>query len=172
MCIGNPELISKRNSHPVPISPGGTLSDYPPFYFTHFSPMLLNIRSGRNVTRVPNEEIVIFVSSLPKLKELSVPFVFTDRHAFLRAAQFYDDLNSLHLLDWDILQNRDFRRDPNNPEKFERYEAETLVYQKVPVDSLLGIICYNEEVEASLKATIAGQSVRLRTVVDPGHYFP
>lgn len=30
--IGNPELISKRASHPVPQAPGGVLNDYIPFY--------------------------------------------------------------------------------------------------------------------------------------------
>ena len=44
--IGNPDLISKRNHHSVPKPPGGTLSDYVPFYFTPFSPMLLNITTG------------------------------------------------------------------------------------------------------------------------------
>jgi len=32
--IGDPELIAKRNPSPIPIEPGGTLSDYVPFYFT------------------------------------------------------------------------------------------------------------------------------------------
>lgn len=45
--IGNPELIGKRAGHPVPVGTGGTLHDYVPFYFTPFSPMLMNIHSGR-----------------------------------------------------------------------------------------------------------------------------
>src|SRR5207302_1953300 len=32
--IGNLELISKRDARVVPCAPGGTLSDYVPFYFT------------------------------------------------------------------------------------------------------------------------------------------
>lgn len=47
--IGSSELIQKRETHPVPISPFGSLNDYVPFYFTPFSPMLLNIKSGRGV---------------------------------------------------------------------------------------------------------------------------
>lgn len=45
--IGSPELIEKRQQHPVPVGTKGVLSDYIPFYFTPFSPMLLNIKSGR-----------------------------------------------------------------------------------------------------------------------------
>ena len=58
--IGNEELIGKRSTHPVPIPPGGVLSDYVPFYFTPFSPMLRNITTGwGGVKRRSNDEIVI-----------------------------------------------------------------------------------------------------------------
>lgn len=45
--IGNPELIAKRGAHEVSVGPKGVLNDYVPFYFTPFSPMLLNIKTGR-----------------------------------------------------------------------------------------------------------------------------
>ena len=62
--IGNLDLIGKRSGRVVTVGPGGTLSDYVPFYFTPFSIMMYNIHTGYNVPRVPNEEIVILVSSL------------------------------------------------------------------------------------------------------------
>src|SRR5881392_1033159 len=58
--IGNPDLIDKRSRHPVKVPPGGTLSDYVPFYFTPLSPMLLNIKSGYNgIRQRSNDEIII-----------------------------------------------------------------------------------------------------------------
>jgi ssDNA thymidine ADP-ribosyltransferase, DarT len=67
--IGNPELIGKRASRCVPCPPGGTLSDYVPFYFTPWSPMLYNIKTGwGGIRKRPNEEIVILVSSLRRLR--------------------------------------------------------------------------------------------------------
>lgn len=49
--IGNPDLIDKRKHRVVPAPPGGTLSDYVPFYFTPYSPMLYNIKTGwRGIT--------------------------------------------------------------------------------------------------------------------------
>lgn len=80
--IGNPELIEKRSHRVVPIEPGGTLSDYIPFYFTGYSPMLLNIKTGYNgIRKRPMEEIVFLVSSLPRLEEIGQQYLFTDRHA-------------------------------------------------------------------------------------------
>ena len=58
--IGNPDLIDKRTRRIVPVPPGGTLSDYVPFYFTPYSPMLYNIKTGwRGITRRPMSQIVI-----------------------------------------------------------------------------------------------------------------
>ena len=47
--IGNVDLIGKRTRRVVPCGPGGTLTDYVPFYFTPYSIMLLNIHTGYNV---------------------------------------------------------------------------------------------------------------------------
>ena len=65
--IGNVDLIGRRNQRKVRVGPGGALSDYVPFYFTPFSIMMYNIHTGYNVRQVPNEEILIVVSSLAKI---------------------------------------------------------------------------------------------------------
>jgi hypothetical protein len=125
--IGNPELIEKRAHRAVPIPPSGVLSDYIPFYFTPHSPMLLNIKTGHNgITQRAMSDIVIMVSSLPALVARKISFVFTDRHAYLQTAtpNFFNDLARLDRIAWDLLQKRDFKRDLNDPGKFERYQAE------------------------------------------------
>lgn len=63
--IGNEDLINRRSHRAVPLLPGGTLSDYVPFYFTPFSPMMYNIYTGRGgVKQRRNDEILILVSTL------------------------------------------------------------------------------------------------------------
>jgi len=69
------------------------------------------------------------------------------------------------------LQRRDFNRDPDDPEKMERYQAEALAYQKVPVDALLGIVCYNGEVERGTREAMATRKLELRAEVLPRWYF-
>src|SRR4051812_48728458 len=137
--IGNAELIDKRSTREVTIPPGGTLSDYIPFYFTSRSPMLLNIKTGRNVPAVVMSDIVIFVTSLKKLADEGIPFVFTDRHAYLVPARFSNDLRNLDWIDWDILQRSDFSYDANNLGKMERYQAEALVYKHLPMSAVSAI---------------------------------
>ncbi|MGU3494154.1 DUF4433 domain-containing protein [Xanthobacteraceae bacterium A53D] len=144
--IGNPELIQKRIAREVPVAPGGTLSDYVPFYFTPYSPMLYNIKTGYNgVQKQEMDKIVILISSLRKISSLGLSFVFSDRHAYLRTAQFSNSLLNLGWIAWDALQEKNFRKD--NLERFEKYQAEALVHQSVPIPAFLAIACYSEQVK-------------------------
>lgn len=169
--IGNPELIAKRADRDVPIPPGGRLSDYIPFYFTPYSPMLLNIKTGYSgIRQVPLDDVVIFVTSLPRLVDKRIPFVFTDRHAYLRAAKFFADLADLHHIDWHILQNRDFKRDPQDLGKMERYQAEALVYRHLPCDALAGIVCRTDSAVGRVEAAADRAAITTRVILKPGYY--
>ena len=140
--IGNPDLIQKRRSQRVPTGPGDTLDNYIPFYFTPCSMMLYNLRTGWNdmIRRTPSE-LVFFVTSLRSLHAHGVPFVFTDRHAFMHLAKFLTSLDDLDDLPWEHWRQRDFRRDPNDLERTERYQAEALVYRHLPTERMDAIAC-------------------------------
>jgi hypothetical protein len=130
--IGNADLISRRREHPLPQPCHGTLGDYVPFYFTPYSPMLNNIRTGwGGVTRRERDEIVFLVTSLLRMVELGIDFVFSDRHAYLATARFSNALADLgDWIPWQQLQARDFKKDPNDPGKFERYQAERWCFSR------------------------------------------
>lgn len=170
--IGNPELIDRRSHRQVPIAPHGTLADYVPHYFTPYSPMLLNIKTGYNgITQRSNEEIVILVSSLHRLSELGLPFVFTNRHAYLQTAEFFGDLADLGRIDWELLRSRNFKRDPDDPDRFARYEAEALVHRHLPLSGLLGAACYTMAVKNSIDQMLGERGLTLSVQVLPGWYF-
>ncbi|WP_305909650.1 DUF4433 domain-containing protein [Methylomarinum sp. Ch1-1] len=170
--IGNPDLIDKRASHPVPIGAGGYLNDYVPFYFTPFSPMMKNIHSGYGgIRQRSNDEIVILVSNLFRARELSLPFVFTDGHAYYAWSNFYTDLADLDKIDWRILQARDFRRDPDDPAKFERYQAEALVHGHCPIDALIGMVCYTENTKIQLDGWLQQRNLIMPVFARARWYF-
>jgi hypothetical protein len=170
--IGNPELIDKRARRHVPIPPAGTLSDYVPFYFTPFSIMMYNIKTGYGaITRRENRDIIIFVSSIHRLRELGLPFVFTNQHAYSVDADFYNRVEDLHRIDWTLLQNRNFKTDDADPGKQLRYQAEALVYQRVPMEALLGIGCHNDDVKRSLELHPRLHGVQLPIKTVPTWYF-
>lgn len=170
--IGKGDLIRARNSREIPCPPGGTLGDYVPFYFTPYSIMLYNIKTGYgDVIRRANDEIVIFVSSLHRMAELGIPFLFTDRHAYTAFAEFHSDLADLDAVDWPLLRSRDFRHDPDDPGKKERYQAEALVHRHVPIEALLGVGCHSEAVAERLRTEAGKTDANLDVKVTKGWYF-
>ena len=170
--IGNAELIDRRAYRAVPISPGGTLSDYVPFYFTPFSPMMYSIKTGHGgIRKRDNEEIVILVSSLRRVQELGLPFVFTDRHAYTQLSRFFDNLANLADIDWQLIQRRDFKRDPDDLEKVERYQAEALVHRLLPIAALLGVVCYNNDTGKTIQRAVENRGLQLDVRAIPGWYF-
>ena len=172
MSIGNQELIAKRDRKTVPIDPGGLLSDYVPFYFTPASIMMYNIKTGfRSGSPLDNTNIVIMVASLRDLVSNEVQAVFTDRHALLATARFFSSMDGLQEIDWSLLRQRDFRHDPERPDKKERYQAEALIYRHLPVERLAGIVCYGENEMRTLEGEAQDAQVQLRVAIRPNWYF-
>ena len=172
MSIGNQELIAKRDRRIVPIDPGGFLSDYVPFYFTPASIMMYNIKTGfRSGTPLANSKIVIMVTSLRELVSNGVQAVFTDRHALLTTARFFSSIDGLQEIDWSLLRQRDFRHDPERPDKKERYQAEALIYRRLPIERLAGIVCYGEDEMRTLEGEAQEAQVQLKVAIRPNWYF-
>lgn len=170
--IGSVDLITKRKSREIPIEPGGTLSDYVPFYFTPWSIMMYNIVMGYGgVERRDKEEIVIFVSSLPRLQSLGVPYLFTNGHAYNAYADYFSSLDDLDKIDWDLLNARDFRHDPEDPGKKDRYQAEALAHREAPVEAFIGIGCFNGNVKARIDKWLDERGKKLDVKVTPKWYF-
>jgi hypothetical protein len=166
--IGNQEIIDERENRIVPIEPGGTLGDYIPFYFTPFTPMYQNIWSGfRKIPRVQKVDLVFIVANLASLSARSIKWVFSDRHAKLDYAKFYGNLADLEDLDWAGWQARDYKRDLDRPEKFERYQAEALIHKHIPLDALSGLVCHSLERQEKLKLMIAAGNVPLKVACQP-----
>ena len=169
--IGNEGLIERRQEVEVPIAPGGVLADYVPFYFTPFSPMMYNIRTGRDVPHVPNGKLVILLSDLHRIAACGLDWLFTDRHAALRLARCHNDLVSLHRIDWDLLRRRDFKRDVDDPEKMDKYQAEALVHRHLPIAAIRGIFVHDEVAVTFLKGCIDRVGITVPVAIGRNWYF-
>jgi len=143
-----------------------------PFYFTPFSIMMLNIKTGHGgISRRENRDIVMFVSSIHRLHELGLPFLFTNQHAYPPNARFYRDIADLRHIDWPLLQRRDFKTDDADPGKQVRYQAEALVHCVVPLEALTGIGCWNEAVRDRLRAMVEARGLKINVHATPKFYF-
>ena len=97
--------------------------------------------------------------------------MFSDMHAYYQWANFYGDLADLDKVDWGLLQARDFKRDPEDPAKFERYQAEALVHQHLAIDGLLGVVCYTDDTRLDIEREIRARNLTLPAYARAGWHF-
>ena len=170
--IGFPTLVANRNTRTVEINPYGTLADYVPFYFAVKSPMLYVIYKGNDpeVINTPQEEIIYLVSTLGKLNEHGLQYIFTDRHAQLDYANFYSLNEDLDKLNWEIIRTPYWGRQ-YGPERMEVKQAECLIYKHLPVQAIIGIGCYNERVVEQVRTIVSEHHLNIETKVKNNWYF-
>ncbi|MGB6690936.1 MAG: DUF4433 domain-containing protein [Terracidiphilus sp.] len=169
--IGDFELISKRPLRHVKVGARGTLSDYIPFYFTPFSMMAFNIHTGhRGIEQIPNQDLIFLTSSIPKLSELGIPFVFTNGHAYSVATRYFTDTSDLAAIDWKNLQSRDFKRDLDDLGRTDRYQAEALIWEHLPIDALLGICGCNTSVQREIEKQLTTRRLAVKAY-EKGNWF-
>lgn len=170
--IGFPTLIAHRNEREVPLPPGGNLSHYIPFYFSVKSPMLYVITQANDpeVIPTPQREIIYLVSSFEKLQQNNCTFVFTDRHAQLNYTHFYNQPTDINLLNWDVIKSSQWGRQ-YGVDKIEIKQAECLVHNFMPSDSLLGIACKDEEMFTFVNEQVLTKQKKITVKIKPDWYF-
>jgi hypothetical protein len=139
--IGDGSLIAHRNN--FRLNNGRRLGEYIPFYFGVRTPMLYVVQKGLNkVAPTPAEEIVYCVSSVQKIIDLNLEFVFTDGHAVDGFSSQYtanaiEDIETI--LDMDAIKAK-YWKDENDLDRKRRKEAEFLVLGDIAKEALLGLL--------------------------------
>lgn len=167
--IGDNSLINRRNSHIL--NNGTVLGDYIPFYFGTRSPMLYVIQRGFNgVIKTNPENIIYCVTSIAKIIDSEINFMFTDGHAIDSFSTEYSKAqieNIDNILDYNAI-NANVWIDENDLDKKRRKEAEFLLSQDLPINYILGYICYNERAKSKLLEYGINEN---KIVVKPNCYF-
>lgn len=167
--IGDNSLISTRDKFSLPN--GDLLGDFIPFYLGLRTPMLYVIQNGYNgVTSIHPSKIVYCVSSIQKIIDMEIDFVYTDGHATDSFTKFYfaDDVNDIeNQVDFEATKAK-FWKDENDLDLKRRKEAEFLIKQNLEYNDILGFVAYNDEAKNQLlKLNVNTKKI----VVKPSLYF-
>lgn len=139
--IGHQHIKQKRLKREVELAAKGNLGDYVPFYFCNRSIMLYTLNQGAVLGYSSGQSPVIhLVSSIQSAIETGNPWAFTDIHAALAYANYYDDLNYLDRINWDVM-NMEYWSEVK-----EERQAEFLVYDSFPWKSVEKIGVLNQEI--------------------------
>jgi hypothetical protein len=95
------------------------------------------------------------VSSVERIRELGLAFVFSDGHGLQAITRWYDDPEHLDALDWEAI-DATYWRTEEDPDLTRRKQAEFLVHRFLPWHALLGIGCLDATVGSDVKRRLAG----------------
>ena len=167
--IGDETLITKRND--FLLENGRCLGEYIPFYFGVRTPMLYVIQNGFNMTLpVSGEHIVYCVSSVQKIMDSKLDFVFTDGHAVngFTAQYTIDDIQNIDkIIDWVAVKTK-YWKDENDLDIKRRKEAEFLILGDIFPDAVSGFLVFNEEAKNKMIAYGVDET---KVIVKRDYYF-
>jgi hypothetical protein len=70
-----------------------------------------------------------------------------------------------------MLQRRDFKNDPDDPGKKERYQAETLAYKHIPIAALSELVGYDDETLKNLSKAVQERRQTIPAIKRSDWYF-
>ena len=132
-CIHHESIQERRSTTGVSCGPRGVLHDYVPFYFGIMPPMLLALRDGYVEGYHEGQEPLIYlVTSAQEIQQAGLRFVFTDGQGIMSYTQFFDDLEHLRNVPWNIVNERYWFDTDEQPDRKRRKQAEFLVHRFCP----------------------------------------
>lgn len=171
VAIGHRQLIIDRNSYPVTVGSGGTLSDYIPFYFAGHSPMLYAIKTGWNVDRHPQEDIVFVECDVSRIAKDGIDFCFTDRHAKRNLAQYFTDLSDTQYLRWDYITAKEWKNTDQHLNRMDFKQAEFLVKNHLDVNYIDQLWVKNQERKAYFEEIINNLALSIVVNIDTNSHL-
>lgn len=141
--IHNQEIQLKRRIESIPCGPQGGVHDYVAFYFGYRSPMLYQLNTGWVTGYNEGQEpIVYLVTTCEDISNRDIRFVFSDGHGIAFYTQWFDDLNHLDKVDWNMVYEHYWGDTDHDPDRQRRKQAEFLVHEFCPWDAIhtIGVI--------------------------------
>jgi len=159
--IAHDSIQDRRCNKRVPVQPFGTLHDYVPFYFAPRSPMLYTINRGFVQGYNDGQRSILHLVSNIEAVDGVRPWVFTDGHGIMAYSNYYNDLQDLDEVDWDVMESQYWNDTDQDPDRKRRRQAEFLVHKFFPWNLFQVIGVYNSNIARSVKAIIenAGYSI-------------
>ncbi len=156
----------------VPCGAGGVLHDYVPFYFAPRSPMLYTLNKG-NVTSYTQGQaaIIHLVSDVLEIEIRGLDFVFTDGHAIMTFTDFFDNLNYLDAIDWDVMESHYWNDTNEDNDRKRRRQAEFLVHNFLPWELIEEIGVMNSTIKVQAENILQNFTHKPRVIVHKDWYY-
>jgi hypothetical protein len=169
--IADLRIQKLRETQPVRIPNRGNLSDYVPFYFGPLSPMLYRIKTGYGVKQIDQSAIVYICCKVDKLKTECPNIIFTDGHAKPIDTRHFDDFNQLSEIDWNMVNQHDWKNTDEDNDRMRRKQAELLVHSHVPANCIGAIAVYNAASKTKVETIMKNLKLQIPVIVKTNYYY-
>jgi hypothetical protein len=168
------DIQEKRRAKRVRCEPGGILHDYVPFLFSTRSPMMFRISKGNVEGRSRDTTNLIYVvSSVERVREAGLAFVFTDGHPIMALSTFYNEVADLDKVDWKVMRMRYWKDTDDDNDRERRRQAEFLVQGTFPWEIVEFLAVKNNDIGRRLQNYLSDEwPDKVKPVkVAPSWYF-
>ncbi len=172
--IGEGELIGLRADHEIisqnsnkAYCPSGT---FLPFYFAPRSVMLFRIKTGHNVPQVAQEDIIHVVYKLTDILP-DIRYLFTDGHGYAKFTQWFDDIQYLSELDWDVIHSKWWNNTEEDTDRQRRKQAEFWIEGEISLEKMVGIGVFNESARNKVELLCQKYSQSIPVKVKNDYYY-
>jgi hypothetical protein len=137
--VGYSHIKARRMRRDVSIYSGKTLGQFVPFNFCPRSVMLYVLHKGHESYHGGQGEMLHLMSTVGRAIDCGHAYAFTDRHADLGYAEYFNDVADEDHVEWEVMPLHYWS---NDNETKERRQAEFLVYDWFPLDAIeeIGVI--------------------------------
>lgn len=163
--IGLNHIKARRLQRAVPVSQRGTLGEYVPFNFCPRSVMLFAICRGHNDYDGGQESVVHLVSDYQTVCATGRPWAFTDIHADLAYARYFDTEESLDQVNWTVMPLTYWSHCK------EERQAEFLVHDWLPWSAIHTVGVQNDDIATQVRNIISQSSHQPRIEIHPEWYY-
>jgi ssDNA thymidine ADP-ribosyltransferase, DarT len=167
--IGHEHIKERRLKRPVPVSAGECLGDYVPFSFCPRSVMLYVIYAGGVAQYKGGQNpIVHLVSSIDLIEKTGRPWAFTDRHAELEYAQYFESTDDLDKIEWGAMPLQYWADSEQTKEK---RQAEFLVHRRCPWSAIRQIGVKTEQTKQKVEDLLQDCDEVPDVILKPAWYY-
>lgn len=165
--IHNEEIQEKRRQRQIPCGPRGVIHDYVSFYLGPRSPMLYQLHTGWVKGHKDGQESIIYLeSSVQRVSQAGLGFVFSDGHGIAAYTKWFDDPGRLSEVDWDTVYATTWNDTIEHMDRQRRKQAEFLVHRFCPWQIIERIAVRTQGVKVQVESILANSmATALRPVV-------
>ncbi|MFN6527284.1 DUF4433 domain-containing protein [Nostoc sp. ChiSLP03a] len=98
-------------------------------------------------------------------------FAFTDGHAVMAYINFYDNLQQLNVIDWQLMKSNYWFNKPEDPDRKCRRQAEFLIHQFCPWTLIQEIGVIDSTIEQQVRKILQNFNIQTPVKINPSWYY-